>query len=38
MTALLHLAEPADWRAALDAGALRPPSLAEVGFVHLSTP
>ncbi|MGY1857394.1 GNAT family N-acetyltransferase [Modestobacter sp. SYSU DS0290] len=35
---LLHLIEPADWRAALDAGAVRPPSLAEVGFVHLSTP
>src|SRR3954454_4243442 len=35
---LLHLAEPAEWRAALSEGALRPPSLAEVGFVHLSTP
>jgi uncharacterized protein (DUF952 family)/GNAT superfamily N-acetyltransferase len=35
---LLHLAEPDEWRAALTEGALRPPSLAEVGFVHLSTP
>ncbi|SEO89274.1 DUF952 domain-containing protein [Trujillonella endophytica] len=38
MTALLHLIEPAGWRAALDAGAVRPPSLAEAGFVHLSEP
>jgi uncharacterized protein (DUF952 family)/GNAT superfamily N-acetyltransferase len=37
-TPLLHLVEPAAWRAALDVGALRPPSLAEAGFVHLSTP
>jgi len=37
-TPLLHLTTPADWRAALDAGAVVPPSLAEVGFVHLSTP
>jgi uncharacterized protein (DUF952 family)/GNAT superfamily N-acetyltransferase len=35
---LLHLTEPADWRRALDAGAVRPPSLESVGFVHLSTP
>jgi uncharacterized protein (DUF952 family)/GNAT superfamily N-acetyltransferase len=35
---VLHLVEPAAWRAALTEGALRPPSLAEVGFVHLSTP
>jgi uncharacterized protein (DUF952 family)/ribosomal protein S18 acetylase RimI-like enzyme len=35
---LLHLIEPADWRAALSAGAVRPPSLDAVGFVHLSTP
>ncbi|HVH21725.1 MAG TPA: DUF952 domain-containing protein [Pseudonocardia sp.] len=34
---LLHLIEPADWEAARAAGALAPPSLAEVGFVHLST-
>jgi uncharacterized protein (DUF952 family)/GNAT superfamily N-acetyltransferase len=35
---LVHLVEPAVWRAALTGGALRPPSLADVGFVHLSTP
>ena len=35
---LLHLVEPGQWRAALTAGALRPPSLDSVGFVHLSTP
>ena len=35
---LLHLATPAEWRAALTAGVIAPPSLAEVGFVHLSTP
>jgi uncharacterized protein (DUF952 family)/GNAT superfamily N-acetyltransferase len=35
---LLHLIEPAAWRAALADGALRPPSLDAVGFVHLSTP
>jgi uncharacterized protein (DUF952 family)/GNAT superfamily N-acetyltransferase len=35
---LLHLIEPARWRAALDDGAVRPPSLDDVGFVHLSTP
>jgi uncharacterized protein (DUF952 family) len=35
---LLHLIEPADWRAAQEAGAVRPSSLADVGFVHLSTP
>jgi uncharacterized protein (DUF952 family)/GNAT superfamily N-acetyltransferase len=35
---LLHLIEPAPWRAALSAGAVRPPSLADAGFVHLSTP
>ena len=28
----------AQWRAALTDGAVRPPSLASVGFVHLSTP
>ncbi len=38
MTPLLHLVEPGDWRAALDVGAVRPPSLADAGFVHLSTP
>lgn len=35
---LLHLCTAADWEAARAAGALEPPSLAEVGFVHLSTP
>ena len=35
---LLHLTTPAEWRRALDAGAVVPPSLAEVGFVHLSAP
>ena len=35
---LLHLIEPAAWRASLADGAVRPPSLDEVGFVHLSTP
>ncbi|MEU7816474.1 GNAT family N-acetyltransferase [Pseudonocardia sp. NPDC049154] len=34
---LLHLTTPAAWRTALRAGAVTPPSLAEVGFVHLST-
>ncbi|MGY1594832.1 GNAT family N-acetyltransferase [Geodermatophilus sp. SYSU D00708] len=38
MTVLLHLTEATAWRAALDTGALRPPSLADAGFVHLSTP
>jgi uncharacterized protein (DUF952 family) len=36
--ALLHLIEPASWRAALAEGAVRPPSLASRGSVHLSTP
>lgn len=35
---LVHLIEPAAWRAALSDGAVRPPSLDSVGFVHLSTP
>lgn len=38
MSVLLHLVEPAAWRTVLDTGALRPPSLAAQGFVHLSTP
>lgn len=39
MTApLLHLTTPAEWRAALASGAIAPPSLRQVGFVHLSTP
>ena len=33
---LVHLIEPAAWRAALTDGAVRPPSLDDVGFVHLS--
>jgi uncharacterized protein (DUF952 family) len=35
---LLHLIEPHEWRAALDTGSVRPPSLESVGFVHLSAP
>jgi uncharacterized protein (DUF952 family) len=35
---LLHMCTTADWEAARAAGALTPPSLAEAGFVHLSTP
>jgi uncharacterized protein (DUF952 family)/GNAT superfamily N-acetyltransferase len=35
---LVHLVEPAQWRAALAGGELRPPSLTSEGFVHLSTP
>ncbi len=35
---LLHLCSAPEWRAALAAGVVAPPSLAEVGFVHLSTP
>ena len=35
---LLHLTTPAEWRAALDTGAVTPPSLADAGFVHLSAP
>jgi uncharacterized protein (DUF952 family)/GNAT superfamily N-acetyltransferase len=35
---LVHLIEPAAWRAALAVGVVRPPSLDDVGFVHLSTP
>ena len=34
---LVHLIEPASWRAALREGAVRPPSLDSAGFVHLST-
>jgi uncharacterized protein (DUF952 family)/GNAT superfamily N-acetyltransferase len=37
VSTLLHLTTPADWREALRTGAVAPPSLAEVGFVHLST-
>ena len=35
---LVHFLEPEQWRAALTDGAVRPPSLSSVGFVHLSTP
>jgi uncharacterized protein (DUF952 family) len=35
---LLHLCTTAEWDAARAAGAIAPPSLTEVGFVHLSTP
>ena len=38
MSVLVHLCDPVDWRAALDGGSLRPVSLADAGFVHLSTP
>jgi uncharacterized protein (DUF952 family)/GNAT superfamily N-acetyltransferase len=38
VTPLLHLVEPAGWRAALATGELRPSSLTDAGFVHLSTP
>ncbi|MCW0213879.1 MAG: GNAT family N-acetyltransferase [Pseudonocardia sp.] len=34
---LLHLATPGEWRAYLSHGAIAPVSLADVGFVHLST-
>ncbi|WP_226361732.1 DUF952 domain-containing protein [Pseudonocardia sp. ICBG1142] len=37
-TVLLHLCTPGEWRRWLDTGAVAPPSLDEVGFVHLSTP
>jgi uncharacterized protein (DUF952 family) len=35
---LVHLCSHDDWAMARAAGELRPPSLAEVGFVHLSAP
>jgi uncharacterized protein (DUF952 family) len=35
---LVHLTTSAEWQAALASGAVTPPSLVEVGFVHLSTP
>jgi uncharacterized protein (DUF952 family) len=35
---LLHLTTRGLWAAALSAGEHRPPSLADEGFVHLSTP
>ncbi|MGB8404087.1 MAG: DUF952 domain-containing protein [Mycobacterium sp.] len=36
--ALVHLCSETDWQRAQVDGYLRPPSLDEVGFVHLSTP
>ncbi|MBF6175099.1 DUF952 domain-containing protein [Nocardia blacklockiae] len=35
---LVHLCGRAEWEADRATGERRPPSLAEVGFVHLSTP
>ncbi|MCP9625258.1 DUF952 domain-containing protein [Nocardia otitidiscaviarum] len=35
---LLHICSRAEWEAARAAGELRAPSLAEVGFIHLSAP
>ena len=35
---LIHLMSSADWDAARHESELRPPSLADVGFIHLSTP
>jgi uncharacterized protein (DUF952 family)/ribosomal protein S18 acetylase RimI-like enzyme len=35
---LLHICSAAEWRAALAAGELHPPSLDDAGFVHLSSP
>lgn len=35
---LVHLCSAQDWAGAQAAGALRPESLDQVGFVHLSTP
>lgn len=34
---LVHLCPTADWRDAQESAELRPPSLGEAGFVHLST-
>lgn len=35
---LVHLCSDRDWASAQSSGALRPESLDDVGFVHLSTP
>ena len=35
---LIHLCTAPDWEAARAAGEMRPQSLADAGFVHLSTP
>lgn len=37
-SALLHLCTVDEWRQAQQSGERRPPSLAEVGFVHMSSP
>jgi len=36
VSTFLHLTDPSAWREALRTGRVAPPSLAEVGFVHLS--
>ena len=38
MDVLVHLVTPDEWAAYQAAGAIAPPSLVEVGFVHLSSP
>jgi uncharacterized protein (DUF952 family) len=35
---LVHLCAGSEWAAASSAAEYRPPSLSEVGFIHLSTP
>ncbi|MFK7985605.1 MAG: DUF952 domain-containing protein [Sandaracinaceae bacterium] len=35
---LLHVTDPASWKAGQLSGVLRPPSLETVGFVHLCDP
>ncbi|MGH2543247.1 MAG: DUF952 domain-containing protein, partial [Ardenticatenaceae bacterium] len=35
---ILHITTPAEWQAAQAEGVYRPPSLAEEGFIHCSTP
>jgi uncharacterized protein (DUF952 family) len=35
---LVHICAADDWRSAEDRGELRPPSLDDVGFIHLSAP
>jgi len=37
MTPLLHMTTAADWRSAVELGTYAAPSLAEAGFIHLST-
>jgi uncharacterized protein (DUF952 family) len=38
MSAILHIAEAADWQRAAEAGSYRAPSLESEGFIHCSTP